>query len=243
MRTRRSAQRLTFGEMQWGRSESLSPVKKQPLPTPMRIVLRPAVAGDSEGLAELIYMGAQSHCQTSGYALSLGGSRESQIKQIERLTRTKAQSWFYFCHFEVAETDGRVVASAAGFERIPTDAAVDIALREIGFSEAEVKALNRRIGEVYACFPVEPAGYWTIEHVAVLPAFRKKGLARAVTLRAMERGRALGFRHCPLDVFRGNVAVCALYESLGFRVTETFGEQVLPRRLDREGIERMTMVL
>lgn len=204
----------------------------------MKIILRPALSSDSQALAELIYIAAQGHCQTSGYALSLGGSRAYQISQLEKLTRTKSKSWFHFSHFDVAEADAEVVACAAGFERAPADAEVDTALLEIGFSNADVEALHQRICEVYACFPPEPAGFWTIDHVAVLPSFRGKGLARALVVKAMDRGRARGFQHCLLDVFRGNVAARTLYESLGFRVAETFGEHVFPRLLDREAIER-----
>jgi len=205
--------------------------------------LRPARPSDSDTLAELIYISAQSHCLTSGYNLSLGGSREEQIAQLEKLTRTKAPSWFHYGHIDVAEVGGRAVAQAAGFERRAADAAVDAALVEIGYSPAEIEALNQRIAAVYACYPPEPKNYWTIEHVGVLPEFRRQGLARAVVLCAMERGRKLGFRNCMLDEFKGNTAARALYESLGFRVTATFGEETLPKLLDREGIERMETLL
>src|SRR5215472_14889790 len=143
----------------------------------MDAIFRTARRGDSAVLAELIYVAARAHYATSGYDLSLGGSRDDQIEQIENLTRTDARSWFHFSFFDVAEVKGRFVASVAGFERLATDPLVDRALLEIGFSQQEVDDLNQRIAPVYARFPAEPPGYWTIEHVAVLPEFRRAGLA------------------------------------------------------------------
>jgi ribosomal protein S18 acetylase RimI-like enzyme len=97
--------------------------------------------------------------------------------------------------------------------------------------------------KIYACFPPEPSGYWTLDHIAVLPAWRHQGLARRTIARALDRGRSQGFRLCKLDLFAGNVAARALYESLGFRWSDTFGASVLPEALGRDALERMTLHL
>jgi ribosomal protein S18 acetylase RimI-like enzyme len=206
-------------------------------------ICRPATSDDAAVLAELIYLAGQSQYSNSAYDLSLGGSRNEQLNQIEKLTTTESRSWFHYLHFDVAEADGQVVAGAAGFDRITADENIPGALREIGWLEEAIANLDKRLEKVYACFPPEPSGYWTLDHIAVLPAWRHKGLARRTITRALERGRLQGCHHAKLDLFAGNIAALALYESLGFQWSETFGASVLPEMLGRDALERMILRL
>ena len=209
----------------------------------MSIAYRPATPGDAAALAELIYLAGQSQYSDSAYNLSLGGSRDEQLNEIEKLTKTESRSWFHYSHFEVAEAEGRIIAGAAGFDRITADEKIPGALREIGWSEGAITELNERLEEIYACFPPEPSGYWTLDHIAVLPAWRHQGLARRTITRVLERGRSQGFRYSKLDLFHGNTAARALYESLGFQWSEAFGTSVLSEVLGRDALERMTLHL
>lgn len=209
----------------------------------MDVLYRPAAVGDAPALAQFIYLADQAPYRNSGYDLSLGGSKEHQLAEIEQLVQAQARSWFHFSHFEVAEVAGRAVAGAAGFDRLATDAQIPAALREIGWSDEAIESLQGRLSELYSSFPPEPSGYWTLDHVASLPGWRRSGLVRNVIWRSIERGRALGFRKFKLDVFRGNVAARKLYERLGFRLSETFGEEALRRLLGRDALERLTLEL
>jgi len=207
------------------------------------LCLRPACVQDAADVALLNYLSSQSQYDNSGYDISVGGSYKHQIEQIAALAVTNARSWFHYSHFVVVETEGRVVAGAAGFERMEADAAIPAALLEIGWTEEAISALESRLSPLYAAFPEEPAGYWTIDHVAVLPEWRGRGLGRRVVEAAMQRGMDLGYSAFKLDVFAGNVAARRLYEAAGFRVVEVFGGEVLRRLMDRDEIERMTYVL
>jgi ribosomal protein S18 acetylase RimI-like enzyme len=207
------------------------------------VVYRPAAASDAPALAEFIYLADQSPYRNSGYDLSLGGSKEKQLAEIQQLVKAQSRSWFHFSFFEVATVADRAVAGAAGFDRLATDAQIPAALREIGWSDEAIQNLQRRMSELYSCFPPEPCGYWTLDHVACLPGFRRGGLVRSVVLRSIERGKALGFRRFKLDVYRGNIAARKLYERLGFRLSESFGEAALRRLLDRDSLERLTLEL
>ena len=204
---------------------------------------RAACATDSIALAGIIYLAGKSHYDDSGYDISLGGSRACQLDRLAKLTVTRAESWFHFSHFEVAEVNGVVVAAAAGFEKLRAEAAIPDALREIGWTEEKIQALEERLSETYACFPPEPPGCWTIDHVATVPEWQGRGLARAVLERAIERGRNAGFQQSKLDVFSGNAIARALYEKLGFSLSATFGEDVFPRLLRRGGIARMMLAI
>jgi ribosomal protein S18 acetylase RimI-like enzyme len=207
------------------------------------IALRRARVCDAPALAELIEIAGQAHYPESGYALSLGGSRESRLRELAQLAVMHAPSWFHYSHFDVAEVDGRIVAGAAGFDKIPADEALPAALREIGWTDERIAALDEWLADLYAAFPPEQSGYWTVEHVAVLPGWRGRGLSRRVLECVLRRGRELGFPQAKLDVFRDNTAAIALYERLGFTVSAVFAEEPLRCLLGRDALLRMTRSL
>jgi len=57
-----------------------------------------------------------------------------------------------------------------------------------------------------------------INNLAVLPAFRRKGVARALLEHVLKEGSALGARRATLEVRRSNDAARLLYERFGFSV-------------------------
>lgn len=209
----------------------------------MEIVFRPATLSDAHALATLICLASQSQYTSTGFELSLGGTRERQLAEITRLAAAKARSWFHVSHFEVAEADGRVVASAAGYDKTLAGKEIPSALREIGWTEDAIRSLDQRLAELYAAFPPEPPAFWTIDHVAVLPVVRRIGLAQSLIERQFARGRVAGFHHCKVDVFDGNVRAMALYQSLGFQAAETFGEAALRKLLGRDALLRLVRPL
>jgi len=68
-----------------------------------------------------------------------------------------------------------------------------------------------------------------IQNVAVLPAFRRRGLGRAIVLGAIHAFRKLGVQQVSLDVTADNYPATRLYERIGFRAVrvhfrETFAD-------------------
>jgi ribosomal-protein-alanine N-acetyltransferase len=57
-----------------------------------------------------------------------------------------------------------------------------------------------------------------INNLAVLPAFRRQGVARALLEHVLREGTALGARRATLEVRRSNDAARLLYERFGFSV-------------------------
>ncbi len=57
---------------------------------------------------------------------------------------------------------------------------------------------------------------WLIGNVAVLPEYRRRGIARQLVVAAIDLARVRGAACVILDVVEGNVPAFALYESLGF---------------------------
>lgn len=83
--------------------------------------------------------------------------------------------------------------------------------------------LARAQGAVLGCVvvvpavPQEPQGTWELSKMAVVPAARRRGIARALLARAIEQARAGGARHVLLGSNTVHLApAIALYESSGF---------------------------
>ncbi|CBK20121.2 uncharacterized protein [Blastocystis hominis] len=63
-----------------------------------------------------------------------------------------------------------------------------------------------------------PLGY--IGMLSVIPEYRGKGIARALTIRSINEMIRLKFSECYLETEVDNIGALNLYESLGFRRTE-----------------------
>lgn len=68
---------------------------------------------------------------------------------------------------------------------------------------------------------------WTIANVAVLPAYRRRGIAQRMVRAAIATARDHGAHLVALDVIAGNAPAVALYEHLGF---ERYEERVTLER-------------
>jgi ribosomal protein S18 acetylase RimI-like enzyme len=67
-------------------------------------------------------------------------------------------------------------------------------------------------------------GTWTIGNVAVLPDYRRRGLARLLVEAAIARARERGGKNVVLDVIAGNLPAYELYRRLGFEHFNTSTE-------------------
>jgi ribosomal protein S18 acetylase RimI-like enzyme len=63
--------------------------------------------------------------------------------------------------------------------------------------------------------------HWVISNVAVLPAYRRHGIARALMDAALEHARMRGASRISLQVRNDNAGARHLYETLGFRTIDT----------------------
>ena len=115
---------------------------------------------------------------------------------------------------------------------VPEDLPTLAALEEACFSTPWSRdALAAELGKKEAIFLVarldgEIAGYagmnfvldeGYLDNVAVFPAFRRRGVARALISRLISQSRALGLAFLTLEVRPSNAGAIALYQSLGFR--------------------------
>lgn len=63
-----------------------------------------------------------------------------------------------------------------------------------------------------------------IQRMYVLPAFRGKGIGRAMAMRLIEEARAIGYRQLKLESLEFLNAAHALYRSLGFREIDPYAD-------------------
>lgn len=118
----------------------------------------------------------------------------------------------------------------------PADAGTIAALEDACFSDAAGEATLRSYLSSPACRYClalngsDPVGYCGVTaaadeaeilNIAVLPAYRRNGVARRMLVRMLAEACALGARTMYLEVRAGAAPVRALYDSLGFEETGT----------------------
>lgn len=74
----------------------------------------------------------------------------------------------------------------------------------------------------------EMGSQWIISNVAVLPDYRRRGIAKALVVAAMQQARERGGQRVMLHVRSDNDAARLLYEALGFRFVESSTELFAP---------------
>jgi ribosomal protein S18 acetylase RimI-like enzyme len=125
---------------------------------------------------------------------------------------------------EEAERDhvGHTEATEQDFARFTSGRTCDPSLWQVAWEGDEVVGMVRAYID-----PAENEEYGRRrgypEHVSVRGAWRRKGIARALLVRALRALRDRGMEEAALDVHTDNPnRALTLYESVGFRVTELF---------------------
>ncbi|MGE5586754.1 MAG: GNAT family N-acetyltransferase [Clostridia bacterium] len=98
-------------------------------------------------------------------------------------------------------------------------------------------------GSLLFTIPRPGPGEFYIEHVAVLPAWRRRGIGTKLLNAAEERAKAAGLARCSLDVELGNADARRLYERLGYKHVGTYVLQGEARRYGIGGLYRMAKTL
>lgn len=97
---------------------------------------------------------------------------------------------------------------------------------------------GRIVGNLTLTFDAGRSNCYYISNVAVAPAYRRQGIARALVQTALERLRAQRVERVLLNVRPGNLGAQKLYEQLGFQSLEMRGEWTLTRlSLAPRGVE------
>ena len=186
--------------------------------------IRPAREADSAFLAWVILAATRSHLPTGWFDIAVQLPETGTLKFIEGLTRTKAESWWHWSRFFVAENDGFPVSALCAFRSGEGYPLSQPAMAEVttaqGWSDEDVSAMWERAAYMFTCAMDSHDDRWAIENVAVRPAFRGRGIARQLVGHAVEKGRENGFGTAQISVMIGNMPARRAYEAAGFSLAE-----------------------
>lgn len=91
-----------------------------------------------------------------------------------------------------------------------------------GWNEAEQNAMWARGAYIFTCTFDGNDDAWTIENVATLPHYRKRGLTGALIDHVLPLGRAQGMNDAQITYLIGNEPAAHAYAAAGF---EHYGER------------------
>ncbi len=189
----------------------------------MEPTFRDATADDAGPIAYMAHMAGRGHARISTYDLIIPGPpgpSAQRIYMIKRLVAAETVCMLHFTHHRVACVEGRAVACMGALTSGEAGLLAFVrALKEIGWTEAEVALMRTGMSIYNRVEPPVPRGSWAIENVATLPEYRRRGLAAGLLEMTLEQGRRLGHRSAQLAVHIGNDAARDFYGGNGFEIT------------------------
>jgi translation initiation factor 4G len=188
--------------------------------------IRPATADDAPFIAWVQQEASRSHLPFGFWDLAFPGPDEYRLRLVERIGCAEAKSFCHWSNFLVAEVDGEPAAGLSGYAN-PKAATGDLfihamaeALTAEGWNEARMGAMQERIAPFLTCIPTLPEEAWILEWVATRPAYRGKGLTRALLQAIVDVGRKRGHELFQIGVLIGNTPAQRAYEGAGFKVVD-----------------------
>jgi ribosomal protein S18 acetylase RimI-like enzyme len=210
----------------------------------VEIRIRDAVPEDAPFLAWVMQAAARSHRPLSFWDLAFPGPDRPRLEYIAELAVSDARSFTHYSGFLVAETDGRPVAGLSAYDS--THKNMDAFLTSIaaltaarGWSPEHQSLLFSRMAPAGTCMPDSPPGVWVIEWVAATPAARGKGVANALLLAILDRGREAGYRQTQIGHLLGNTPAKTAYERVGFETVDEKRHPAFEEVFGSPGIARM----
>lgn len=211
-------------------------------------IIRGARLGDAGSIAYLTYLSAQGHVRVSLYDVIFPGTPGPTRERLELLEELFAADTISFAHhsvYMVAEVGGRVASSLYACNGSVWSTGFHEALREIGWEDSDLEALDKRTEPLRRVRPSIPVDSWIVGNVVTLPEYRRRGLTDELLKRAIDKGRRQGYKSAQLTVFTGNTPAQEAYEKAGFKVTDTYtnsqfeeifgcrGQHLMVRKLQR----------
>jgi GNAT superfamily N-acetyltransferase len=187
-------------------------------------LIRAAGAEDAEFLAWTILAASRGHLGRGWFDIALNQPEGRCLEFLRQLSMTETRSWWHYSRFIVAEISGKPVAALSAFrasEAYPlSQAAMDEAAELVGLPAAERSAIWQRGAYIFLCALGGNDDCWTLENVATLPNYRRRGLTSALLDRAVEEGRYRSFREAQITFLIGNESAERAYISAGFHLAD-----------------------
>jgi ribosomal protein S18 acetylase RimI-like enzyme len=182
----------------------------------MPLIFRPARAGDAAQAVALIYSSGPA---AFDYVFERAGAG---AEDFLRMAFVDGRGMFGYPRHWVGELDGRVVASGTAFSGELNARNALTALRQILLCYGPLSSVPvlRRGLQVERVIPPPPKQTFYLAHLGVDPQLRGQGIGTQLVGHFLQMGRAAGFAVAALDVAASNPQAQALYERLGFSVSE-----------------------
>jgi ribosomal protein S18 acetylase RimI-like enzyme len=204
------------------------------------IAIRPGRVDDAEVAAELINdtMGG------FGDAILGMGDHQLTLRAIGKFYK-KPDNRFSYRKTYLALVDEQVAGLLLAFHgKEMGRLSLAMAYQVFGiYNLAEI--LQLAINAPLASYGDETAGdEFYVSHLAVLPAFRRMGIGRALLVYADELAHTAGLDKCSLCVDIDNINAQHLYLSQGYQVVKTvISTPAIERKLHMRGYQRMVKLL
>ena len=209
---------------------------------PMSTIFRPATKDDAQFLGWVMVMAARGHLARGWFDIVLRRPEPFCIDFSARLANAKAQSWWHYKYFTVAEVDGKPAAAACAFpDPSPyyvSGEAMTEASEATGIGAAEQEDLWPR-GRFKMSATTGEDDCWTIENVATWPEFRHRGVARALVAHLLETMKASGPKRAQISFLIGNAPAEAAYRACGFTFAEDKTAKDFEDAMGVPGIRRL----
>jgi GNAT superfamily N-acetyltransferase len=186
--------------------------------------IRSARQTDAAFLAWVILTASRGHLQRGWFDIALSQPESGCLEFLQRLCVTRSPSWWHYSRFLIAEIAGQPVAALSAFRAADayplSQAAMEEAAGSLQLSAVERSALWQRGAYIFLCASEADDDGWTLENIATLPGFRRRGVTNALLERALEQGGAQGRSLAQVTYFIGNEAAERAYLRAGFQLAD-----------------------
>jgi GNAT superfamily N-acetyltransferase len=218
----------------------------------MAVRIRRGVHDDAEFLAWVMSAASRAHLTRGLWDLIIGTDEAGCLDYLRRLAVAEPRSLYHYQSFLIAEVEGERAAALCGFETgsKSTDAwaivgdAMSNVQRDLGWTEADAAASYQRVAPIWeACRPPDIEADFTIESVATVLEYRRRGVIRALIEEMLQYARQRGCKLAQITTYIGNDAAQLAYEKSGFKVQAEKRCTEVEKILGVPGFIRLTRTL
>jgi translation initiation factor 4G len=178
--------------------------------------IREALPSDAPFLARAALHASRAHVGWGLYDVVLGLPDAGILETLERLATSRSPFFHHYSRRLVAEVDGQPAGSIAAFPNDEPFRRTFVPALADAVGEDALSSVAKRRAPWMTCAIDPPEGAWVVELVATMPAFRGRGIGRALLDAVLDRGRANGHREAAITFEIGNIAAGRLYEAARF---------------------------
>lgn len=187
----------------------------------MSVSIRQGRAEDAAFIAHTVLLSQRGPRPRGWFDIALDQAEPQVLAFLEKLAVATPRSWYHVAQFLIAEIDGKPAAALCAMPSRETRDTMRAAIEEVaaasGLAAADIFA---RGAYARPCWVQGGEADWLIEHVAVQPAARGRGLVQALIAQALAAGRAAAFSSASISFLIGNEAAERSYAKAGFAFAE-----------------------